>query len=324
MILQLYENGTLFRKDNTFCFKNKDDKVTYYPVRTIKTIYVFADVDFNASAINLIHKLSINVIFLNTSHKKIYGLYNGYASQGIYLINQVNAYQNEKRTIIAKSIVSATSHNMIRVLKYHLKTIPELKASMEQILHYKRFLSSLHNVDKIMQTEAMIWKNYYSCFELILGIPFTRYQRGASDLVNCLINFLNGILYAECLDQIILSGLHPAISFLHSSNDRTLSLQYDISEAFKPLLVERTLFSLFHNKIISDNEKPTKDDKTYLLSNAVKKKAAIEFNKHLLTSIKIGNKYYSYRNLIYADCIRLRNYINGETSDISLFKQTNR
>ncbi len=35
MILQLYENGTLFRKDNTFCFKNKDDKVTYYPVRTI-------------------------------------------------------------------------------------------------------------------------------------------------------------------------------------------------------------------------------------------------------------------------------------------------
>ena len=191
MILQLYENGTLFRKDNTFCFKNKDDKVTYYPVRTIKTIYVFADVDFNASAINLIHKLSINVIFLNTSHKKIYGLYNGYASQGIYLINQVNAYQNEKRTIIAKSIVSTTSHNMIRVLKYHLKTIPELKESIEQILHYKRFLSSLHNVDKIMQTEAMIWKNYYSCFELILGIPFTRYQRGASDLVNCLINFLN-------------------------------------------------------------------------------------------------------------------------------------
>lgn len=84
------------------------------------------------------------------------------------------------------------------------------------------------------------------------------------------------------------------------------------------------MLSLFHNKIISDDDKSTKNNKIYLLSNAVKKKAAIEFNKHLLTSIKIGNKYYSYRNLIYADCIKFRNYINDETIDISMFKQTNR
>ncbi len=323
MNIHLLLDGCLHRKDNTLCFEDKEGNQTFYPIKTVKSIFIYSKTNLDSSAISLIAKADINVFFLNSSRKQIYALYNNFSSQGNYLMNQILGYRNEKRHQIAESLVYSTGHNMIHILKPHLKRYPDLFPLIEEIQDKLSLLKYMGKVDEIMRLEAFIWKKYYSCFSILLGIDFHRIQQGTNDVINSLVNFLNAVLYGVCLDSIIESGLHPSIAFLHATNDRNLSLQYDISECFKPLLIERTIFSMIHNRMISADEKTQCRNGKYLLNEETKKIAIREFYRKLDTSLKIKNRYMSYKQLIYMDCIHLREFLSCKKTNYKPFMLIN-
>ena len=120
-------------------------------------------------------------------------------------------------------------------------------------------------------------------------------------------------------EQIIIAKLHPAISFLHSSNDRSTSLQLDISEIYKPLLVERTLFNLINLQKIDKTILNEHSDEPYRFDKENKYKIVKEFTTKLNTRIKKKNRYFTYKQLIFGDCISLRDYINNKTEKISFY-----
>jgi len=65
-----------------------------------------------------------------------------------------------------------------------------------------------------------------------------------------MISFGNVVLYNLIAAEIYRSPLDIQVGFLHATNTRKESLQLDLAELFKPLLVDRVVFSLINKRVI--------------------------------------------------------------------------
>ena len=69
-----------------------------------------------------------------------------------------------------------------------------------------------------------------------------RVKRPPDNMVNALISLFNSMLYGKVVSEIYKTQLNPTISYLHEPFNKRFSLALDISEIFKPLIVDRFIF----------------------------------------------------------------------------------
>ncbi|MDV7402691.1 CRISPR-associated endonuclease Cas1, partial [Arthrospira platensis SPKY1] len=81
-----------------------------------------------------------------------------------------------------------------------------------------------------------------------------RSKRPPKNEVNALLSFGNMLCYTQCLKQIYHTQLNPTISFLHEPGYRRYSLALDLAELFKPILVDRLVFTLLNKRILQSND----------------------------------------------------------------------
>lgn len=108
-------------------------------------------------------------------------------------------------------------------------------------------------VDEIMGIEGNIRQAYYAAFDIILD-DFnmdSRTKQPPENEVNALISFGNMMCYTETLRAIHQTQLNPTISFLHTPDERRYSLCLDISEIFKPIIVDRVIFKVLNKHALS-------------------------------------------------------------------------
>jgi len=128
-----------------------------------------------------------------------------------------------------------------------------------------------------------------------------------------MISFLNTLVYTTVLSMIYRTHLDPRIGFLHTSNFRKFSLNLDIAEVFKPLLVDRLIFSLVNRGEIKRNSFDSKVQGIVFKDKAVKK--VIErFDERLKTTVmnKDLKREVSYKRLILMECYKLEKHMMGE------------
>ncbi len=102
-----------------------------------------------------------------------------------------------------------------------------------------------------------------------------RVRRPPDNPMNAMISFGNSILYSKTVTQIYHTHLDQRISFLHEPSEARFSLSLDLCEAFKPLIVFRTIFDLVNNgKIKVDKHFDKKLN--YCILNEEGKKVFIE------------------------------------------------
>ncbi len=75
-----------------------------------------------------------------------------------------------------------------------------------------------------------------------------RVKRPPDNPINALVSFGNTLLYTKTISSIYETHLNQTISFLHSPREGRFSLSLDISEAFKPIIVFKTIFDLVGKK----------------------------------------------------------------------------
>jgi CRISPR-associated protein Cas1 len=112
------------------------------------------------------------------------------------------------------------------------------------------------SVAALMGVEGNARDRYYQFFDrLIQDEAFKmngRSRRPPSNRMNALISFLNSMCYILSLSQIYRTYLDPRIGFLHETNFRRFSLNLDLAEIFKPILVDRLIFSLLNKRMIQE------------------------------------------------------------------------
>ena len=95
--------------------------------------------------------------------------------------------------------------------------------------------------------EARVREIYYGCYDAFLLSDAFQYQkrsrRPPQNAFNAMLSFGNTVLYNLIATEINKSALDIRIGFLHATNRRLQSLNLDIAELFKPLVVDRTIIT---------------------------------------------------------------------------------
>ena len=114
------------------------------------------------------------------------------------------------------------------------------------------------------------------------------------------------MVYSTCLSEIYVTQLNPTVSYLHSPDERRFSLCLDISEVFKPLIVDRLIFSLINKKQVSEKDFEKGSNGCYMKKSALKKvtKAYDDYLNKTLRHRSLGRNV-SYRHLIRLECYKV-------------------
>ncbi|MGC8585817.1 MAG: CRISPR-associated endonuclease Cas1, partial [Thermoplasmata archaeon] len=112
--------------------------------------------------------------------------------------------------------------------------------------------------------------------------------------------------------EIYNTYLHPSISYLHEPSERRFSLALDIADIFKPLIVDRIIFTSINNKIIKKDD--FDNETNYYLKDNAKKKFIELYNEKLETTVmhKQLKKKVSYRRLIRLEAYKIIKHILGD------------
>lgn len=312
----LFSNGIFYRKDNVLRLKNSKGEYKDLKIKTTRDIFLFGEITLNTKCLNYLAKLKIPVHIFN-----YYGYYSGTffpkknLISGELLINQI-LYQIdcEKRLNIAIEFLNGSTHNILKILKYYNSKNKNLHSEIEAIKILQRKLNLSKSISSLMGIEGNIRKIYYSCWKKIFIVNTNfekRIKNPPKDMINSLISYLNSITYAVILTETFKSYLNPTISYLHTPKNNTYSLTLDISEIFKPLLVDRFIFFLINKKIISESDFNKNENSCYLTRESRKKILKL-YDDRLNSTIyyKKINRYVSYRELIKFECQNLINLFN--------------
>lgn len=315
----LFNPGRLSRKDNTLRFvpvdeHGKEGPAKYLPIAGIKNLYCFGSLDANSAMYNFLGKNKIPIHFFD-----YYEHYTGsfmpkdYLLSGKVLVEQVKCYISHKRRMeIAKQFVEGAAANMLRNLKYYHRRERDLAEKIYQIELYNQEKEKAKKIDELMGWEGNMRLTYYSAFEEIIP-DFkmgNRIKQPPSNEINALISFTNMMCYTLCLDAIYHTQLDPTISFLHEPGYRRYSLALDISEVFKPILVDRLIFSLLNKKILGEKDFDKKMNYC-LLNDSGRKKVLKSWEERLNQTIKHRklNRHVSYKHLVKLEVYKLIKHI---------------
>ncbi len=315
----LFNPGRLSRTDNTLKFTPVDEAgiegpPKYLPVEQTEQLYVFGSLDANSALYNFLGKNDIAVHFFD-----YYENYTGsfmpkdQLLAGRMIISQTRHYlQKEKRLTIARAFIDGAAYNMLKNLRYYNNRGKELDGHIETIEAFAAKIPETRAIDELMGIEGNIRINYYDAFNLIIN-DFemgTRTKQPPRNIVNSLISFGNMLCYSECLRVIHQTQLNPTISFLHEPGERRYSLSLDISELFKPLLVDRVIFKVLNKREIQESDFDAKLDRI-VLKDKGKATFLKAYEERLNETIKHRtlNRNVSYKHLIKLECYKLQKHL---------------
>ena len=218
---------------------------------------------------------------------------------------------------MAQKFVDGAVSNMLRVLKYYNARGSDVENYIENITSLQDKISSQNDIDQLMAVEGNIRDHYYDAFNKIIKdenfVFKKRTKRPPKTKINTLISFGNSLLYTLVLSEIYKTHLDPRIGFLHATNFRRFTLNLDVAEVFKPIIVDRTIFYILNKQMLEENHFMKELNRVYLNE---KGRAVFveEFEKKLKSTIKHDKlkRNVSYRRLVRMELYKIEKHLMDE------------
>ena len=316
--LYILSSGRLRRHQNTLVLEADDGK-KFFPVEQVEEIHVFGEVDLNKRLLSFLTQQHIPVHFYNH-----YGYYMGtyypreHYNSGYMILRQAEHYLDEsKRLELAKRFVDGALFNLYKVIRYYRNRGKPLEDVESAIEGHRARLDELRDISALMQAEGQARDAYYSAFDIILNKPDfafeQRSRRPPRNRINALLSFGNTLLYTAVLSEIYRTHLDPHIGFLHATNFRRFTLNLDVAEIFKPVLVDRVIFSLIAKGQIHARDFSEELGGLYL--NERGRRVFLEVWEKRLTSTfrhRGLKRNVTYRRAIRLELYKLEKHLMGE------------
>ncbi len=316
--IYLFSHGELKRKDNTLFLESENNK-NYIPVENTKEIYIFGEITINKRALEFLTSNQIILHFFNFYDYYIGSFYpREHLNSGYIIVKQVEHYiDNQKRINIAKLIFYGAIQNILKNIYYYNNRDRNFKEEIKTIELLINKINDVQSISEIMGIEGNVREIYYKTFDKILQNEEFKFEKRTKkppkNKLNALISFGNSLLYTTALSEIYKTQLDPRIGYLHESNFRRFSLNLDIAEIFKTIIVDRVIFSLINKKIIKEEHFETLLNGITLNEQGAKIFIK-EFEEKLQSTINHPklNRNVSYRELIRLEIYKLQKHIIGE------------
>lgn len=224
----------------------------------------------------------------------------------------------EKRNILAASIILGKLRNQLALVKYfhkyHKKRYPYLNEKFKAFTEfYHSFQATLKSkcydkevlITYLIGNEAQGAVYYWNYVRSLLSddhIGFEkRVRRGATDLVNMMLNYGYAILYNRVWQAILGAKLNPFDSIIHCRQIGKPTFVYDMVEIFRAQVVDRVVISLIQKSVPLRTEKG-------LLDAGTRKQVSQGVLERL-------NRYENYRG----EELTLEDIIRRQMSEIACF-----
>ena len=314
----IINEGILSQSDYTILFENKNKKV-YIPIEATKILNIYSNIIINSNFFNLMNSKDI-IVNLFDKHNRYIGKFipNNTRKSCLLLLKQVEIYNDyNKRMNMAKDILSSEIYNLKSNLKYYNRRYNhDIKEKIKLIEKAEKEINLIKEHEKLLLCEARIKGIYYSCFNEILQNEkfkfIKRSKRPPQDPINALISFGNTLLYNYIAKEIYKTKLDIRIAYLHSSNNRYESLNLDLADIFKPIIVDKIIFKLINKKIINYRLHFENINGGGYLTGEGKNIVINEFYKKIKDITTIGNNKMSYEKIIRKEIYKLSNSIMNE------------
>lgn len=311
----IFSNGRLKRKENTLYIEKEDGEKKALPVEDVDSIHIFGEIDLNTKLLNFLSQQGIILHIYN-----YYGFYAGsYMPRerkisGELLVKQVEHYlDKEKRLYLAFSFIEGAVFHILRNLRSYQDTEESQNSIKQEIIN----ASQVQSISELMGCEGRARNIYYQSFNKILNDEFVmekREKRPPTNPVNALISFGNSLIYTTILTEIYHTQLNPTLSYLHEPSEMRYSLSLDISEIFKPLIVDPIIFKLINNRMIRKEHDFDEDVNFCFMNEEGRKKFLKEYDQKLATTIKHRRlkRNVSYRRIMRMECYKLIKHLLGD------------
>lgn len=317
--LYIFSSGELSRKDNTLYFESEEGGRRFIPVEDTGEIMMFGEVDLNKKLLEFLSQKEIILHIFN-----YHGYYMGsfypreHLNSGYMTLKQAEHYlDEEKRMFVAKEFVQGAAKNIRQVLKYYQSRDKDVGTKLNAIENLIPSIDECKDTAALMALEGNIRNHYYQAFDKIVENPDFAFQersrRPPKNYMNTLISYGNSIMYTICLSEIYKTHLDPRIGYLHATNFRRFTLNLDVAEIFKPVIVDRLIFTLLGKKMIAKGDFD-RDMGGIMMKEKAKKSFVQELDEKLKTTINhrdIGRPV-SYRRLIRLELYKLEKHLMGE------------
>ena len=316
--IYVFSDGELRRNNNTLYFDGSSSK-KYMPVENIGEMMIFGEVSIGKKLLEFVSKNEILLHFFN-----YYGYYVGtyypreHYNSGFMILRQSEAYMDSgKRLALAKKFVSGSIANILKVLEYYENRGKEVSEFIKSIENFNSNALEARDIDTLMSYEGNARNYYYKSFNQIIDSDLFRFsertRRPPETMLDALISFGNTLLYTTVLSEIYKTHLDPRIGYLHSTNFRSFTLNLDVSEIFKPIIVDRTIFSLLNKGMLKESHFMKELNGVYLNEKG-RKVFVEEYQGKLETTInhKKLNREVSYRTLIRLELYKIEKHLMSD------------
>lgn len=322
MLLQktiyIFSDGTLRRQGNTLCYETAEGR-RFLPIEDVREIMAFGEIEVNKKLLEFLSQHEIIMHYFN-----YYAYYMGtfypreHYNSGYIILKQAEVYlKDEKRVDLARRFVFGAIRNIEQVLKYYYKKGLMLGDIIQKMKTFQTEISMKNNITDLMAVEGNAREEYYKAFDIILDNPDfcfeKRSRRPPQNNLNTLISFGNSLLYTVVLSEIYKTHLDPRIGYLHASNFRRFSLNLDVAEIFKPIIIDRLIFTMIDKKMLDKSDFDAGSG-GIILKEKGRKKFVEEFDKRLQTTIthRAIGRSITYRTLIRMELYKIEKHIIGE------------
>ena len=313
------------KRENRLIVKKSGIVVQEVPLLNLKNITILSDgIGFSSNVIEACAEYKISVDFLKRDGLPYAMLHSPVFFEAKTGIGQLEAYKNDKCIQLVRRFVWGKIVNQINLLKYFSKyylkrnksfstdfklAVETLKKHANSALHIKHedldsFRQSMFGIEG--QASARYWETMAHIIKI--HIPFNNRERqGATDLVNCMLNYGYGILYSRVSEAVIRARLNPNLSYLHKPENNRPSLVYDLIEEFRQQTVDRVIIAIITKSKDLNIANGQLDERT-------KKLVASKVIDRLNTVEKFRHREMRLFEIIHYQAHSLAQYLEGESN----------
>lgn len=313
------------KRENKLIVKKGGIVVQEVPLLNLKNVTILCDgIGFTSNVVQACAEYKISIDFLKRDGLPYAMLHSPVFFEAKTGIGQLEAYNNDKCFQLVQCFVWGKIINQINLLKYYSKYyIKRNKAFSDNFITVIETLknhagSALHlkheDLDTFRQSmfgiEGQASARYWEAMTHIINtrVQFTgRERQGATDLVNCMLNYGYGILYSRVSEAIIKARLNPNLSYLHKPENNRPSLVYDLIEEFRQQAVDRVIFAI----ITKSKDLKVADGQ---LDERTKKLVASKVIERLNTVEKFRHHEMRLFEIIQHQASSLARYFEGENN----------
>ncbi len=283
----------------------------HFPIEKIRHLVLLGESSLNTKLLTLCGKNGVRLSIFD-----YYGYFKGAfepidqnPSGRVKLEQAKLIFNDEQRMAIAREVVRGAAHNMRSVLAYYeYRGNKNLSKPLNEMLLLNYRIDNAKTSEELMGIEGHLHQIYYAAWkEIDESLDFLpRVRRPPNNPINCLISFINQLVYTVTRHEAFKTHLEETLSFLHTPSMGRSSLSLDLSEPFKPVLSHSLIIKMVRKKMLNDNWFDQKEG-VCLLTETGRHHVAEQFS----TRLEEQYQGHTFREWLYREALNIERHLMG-------------